>query len=82
MSATTVEAARAAVADKLGDLTAARICCQRTEANLHRARAAWLDAEVEHAAAHQRLHEAHQAAVRATEALTRASFCSVPGGVS
>ncbi len=82
MSATTIEAARAAVADKLSDLHSARAAAQRAEANLLRARAAWLDCEVEHAAARQRVEEAGAAALRASEALTRASFCSVPGGVS
>lgn len=70
--------ARARVAETMGDLTVARTCCQRAEASLLRARAAWIDAEVEHAAAHQRLHEAHAAAVRASEALTRAQFCNTP----
>ncbi len=77
--------ARHRVAETLGDLTVARTCCQRAEASLLRAKAAWIDAEVEHAAAHQRFHEAHQAAVRASEALTRAEFCnptSATGGVS
>ena len=68
--------ARARVAETMGDLTVASTCHQRAEASLLRAKAAWIDAEVEHAAAHQRLHEAHQAAVRASEALTRAQYCS------
>lgn len=72
--------ARARAAEALGDLT--RVCCQRAEASLLRAKAAWIDAEVEHAAAHQRLEEASAAALRASEALTRAQFATVPGGVS
>lgn len=64
------------------DLHAARTCCQRAEAHLLRARAAWIDAEVEHAAARQRAEEASAAALRASEALTRAQFATVAGGVS
>lgn len=79
---TPVDTARAAVSDALADLHAARTCCQRAEAHLLRAKAAWIDAEVEHAAAHQRLEEAGAAALRASEALTRAQFATVPGGVS
>lgn len=79
---TPVDTARAAVSDALADLHAARTCCQRAEAHLLRARAAWIDAEVEHTAARLRAEEASSAALRASEALTRAQFATVPGGVS
>lgn len=55
---TPVDTARAAVSDALADLHAARTCCQRAEAHLLRARAAWIDAEVEHTAARLRAEEA------------------------
>lgn len=64
------------------DLHAARTCCQRAEAHLLRARAAWIDAEVEHAAARQRAEEASAAALRASEAPhARVLLCAVPGRV-
>lgn len=74
-----VDEARERTAEALADLRAANANAQRAEAALLRARAAWLDCEVEHAAARQRLEEAHVAAHRASEDLARAQFCTTVG---
>lgn len=77
-----VDEARERTAEAFADLRAATANAQRAEAALLRARAAWLDCEVEHAAARQRLEEAGATARRASEALTRAQFCTTSGGVA